>query len=144
MRYQPQHEPGAPENFLATAHRLKYFSEVLGVKLAKYGHLNSNRPNSPSRHIPLALGLNGFMQYYWPGKIICCGLVRENLNSLERHVSRSHRPPKPPPNLELVPSSPPTPPVSDHSEGAVVPHKAMKCEFFFGNIFFVLFFVIPT
>lgn len=33
MKYEPQHEPGAPENFIATSERLKYFAEVLSLKV---------------------------------------------------------------------------------------------------------------
>ena len=46
IKYQPQHEPGAPENFVANAVRLNYFNEVLALKFGKYGQLNSTRPNS--------------------------------------------------------------------------------------------------
>ncbi|XP_032791186.2 uncharacterized protein LOC116928246 isoform X2 [Daphnia magna] len=104
MKYEPQHEPGAPENFIATSERLKYFAEVLALKLGKYGHLNTPRQASSSTHIPLALSLAGFVQYYWPGKVICCGLVRENSHVLEKHINRSHRPPKPGPSLAVVTS----------------------------------------
>ncbi|KAI9551733.1 hypothetical protein GHT06_022069 [Daphnia sinensis] len=102
MKYVPQHEPGAPENFIATSERLKYFAEALALKLGKYGYLNIPRQASSSTHIPLALSLAGFLQYYWPGKVICCGLVRENSLVLEKHISRSHRPPKPGPSLAVV------------------------------------------
>ena len=102
MKYEPQHEPGAPENFVATAERLKYFSEVLALKFSKYGHLNLPPQTPTSTHIPLALSLTGFMQYYWPGKISCCGQVRDNCQSLEKHISRSHRPPKPAHNMTIV------------------------------------------
>ncbi|XP_057379346.1 uncharacterized protein LOC130701400 isoform X2 [Daphnia carinata] len=102
MKYEPQHEPGAPENFIATSERLRYFAEVLALKLGKYGHLNIPRQASSSTHIPLALSLAGFVQYYWPGKVICCGLVRDNSHVLEKHINRSHRPPKPGPSLAVV------------------------------------------
>jgi hypothetical protein len=102
MKYEPQHEPDAPENFVASAERLNYFSEVLALKLSKYGHMNMPRQTPTSAHIPLALTLAGFIQYYWPGKIICCGLLRENCQLLEKHISRSHRPPKPGPNMSVV------------------------------------------
>ncbi|KAI9557141.1 hypothetical protein GHT06_016948 [Daphnia sinensis] len=102
MKYVPQHEPGAPENFIKTSERLKYLAEALALKLGKYGYLNIPRQASSSTHIPLALSLAGFVQYYGPGKLICCGLVRENSHMLEKHISRSHRPPKPGPSLAIV------------------------------------------
>jgi len=102
MKYEPQHEPGAPENFVASVDRLQYFSEVLALKLNKYGHMNMPRQTPSSTHIPLALSLAGFMQYYWPGKVICCGLIRDNCQLLEKHIARSHRPPKPSPNMSVV------------------------------------------
>lgn len=103
MKFVPQHEPGAPENFLATTRRIDYFMKVLALKLEKYSSLNSFRPNSPSRHIPLALSMSGFMQYYWPGKVMCCGMVRDNSHTLERHISRCHRPPRSLPIMTVVP-----------------------------------------
>lgn len=118
MRFVPQHEPGAPENFLATTRRIDYFLKVLSVKLEKYNLLNSNRPNSPSRHIPLALSLAGFMQYYWPGKVMCCGTIRENAHTLERHISRCHRPPRGLPVLTIVP--PTNDEVNEDSDGTAV------------------------
>lgn len=102
IRYKPQHEPGAPENFVASASRLSYFSEVLTLKLKKYPTLNSHRPTSPSRHIPLALNLSGFMQYYWPGKVACCSKIRETIQELEDHIVKFHRPPKRLPKLSLI------------------------------------------
>lgn len=103
MKFEPQHEPGAPENFNATPARISYFHKVIGVKLEKYNSLNSHRPTSPLRHIPLALSFSGFMQYYWPGKAICCGIIRENSHVLEKHIGRCHRPPKGPPVLSPLP-----------------------------------------
>ncbi|KZR96704.1 Uncharacterized protein APZ42_008809, partial [Daphnia magna] len=50
---------------------------------------------SSATHIRLALSLVGFMQYYWPGQLICCRLVTENSHVLEKQISRSHHPPKP-------------------------------------------------
>ena len=91
-------------DFLATEERLKYFMDVLETKLSKYLHLNSFRPKSPTRHIPLALSMAGFIRYYWPGKVVCCGLVRENISALEHHINRAHRPPKPLPVFSLVPA----------------------------------------
>lgn len=105
MKFVPQHEPGAPENFTATQARINYFNKVLALKLEKYYNLNSNRPSSPSRHIPLALSLSGFMQFYWPGRVLCCGIPRENSVSLERHIGRCHRPPKAPPCLTVIPAA---------------------------------------
>jgi len=68
-------------------------------------HLNSFRPKSPTRHIPLALSIAGFVRYYWPGKVVCCGSVRGTIVGLEHHINRVHRPPKPPPVLSVIPSS---------------------------------------
>ncbi|KAK4027526.1 hypothetical protein OUZ56_016571 [Daphnia magna] len=53
---------------------------------------------SSATHIRLALSLVGFMQYYWPGQLICCRLVTENSHVLEKQISRSHHPPKPGPS----------------------------------------------
>lgn len=103
MKFEPQHEPGAPENFNATPARISYFHKVVGVKLDKYLTLNSVRATSPSQQIPLALSFAGFMQYYWPGKAICCGIIRENSHVLERHIGRCHRPPRNPPVLSPLP-----------------------------------------
>ena len=100
--YQPQHEPGQSENFLANESRLKYFTEVLKLKLNKYGQLVTQRPRSPSHRIPLALPLGGFIRFYWPGKMNCCGQVHKNSVSLEGHISRQHKPPRSFPEFLLV------------------------------------------
>jgi hypothetical protein len=100
--YQPQHEPGHSENFLADESRLKYFTDVLKLKLNKYGQLTTQRPRSPSNRIPLALPLGGFIRFYWPGKMICCGQVHENSVSLEGHINRQHKPPRSFPEFSLV------------------------------------------
>jgi hypothetical protein len=100
--YQPQHEPGQSENFVANESRLKYFTDVLKLKLNKYGQLTTRRPRSPSHRIPLALPLGGFIRFYWPGKMNCCGQVHENSVSLEEHISRQHKPPRPFPEFSLV------------------------------------------
>ena len=92
-------------DFIATEERIQYFMEVLTTKLKKYIHLNSFRPKSPTRHIPLALSMAGFVRYYWPGKVVCCGSIRESISVLEHHINRVHRPPKAPPVLSMVPSS---------------------------------------
>jgi len=105
QKYPPQHDPATDEDFIATEERIKYFMDVLETKLKKYIHLNSFRPKSPTRHIPLALSMAGFVRYYWPGKVVCCGSVRGNIAVLENHINRVHRPPKSPPVLSLVPST---------------------------------------
>ena len=158
LKLEPQHEPGAPENFVATQSRINYFNKVIAVKLEKYNSLNSSRPTSPSRHIPLALSLAGFMQYYWPGQVQCCGIVRENSRILEKHIGRCHRPPKNPPVLSPVPgfeensvhnsrTSPSislTPPSHQTSTTSSVRHKSenwtLTCGFYSKAYLYVCFF----
>ncbi len=45
----------------------------------------------------------GFTHYYWPGRVICCGLLRPSVTELEKHINRAHRPPKPLPILSVPP-----------------------------------------
>lgn len=101
-KYPAQHEPGKSENFYASEESLRLFREALTVKLQKYGHLNLWRNKCAAGVMPLALSLIGFMQFYWPGKVSCCGMVRDTISTLEKHINRSHRPPKGPPVLALA------------------------------------------
>ena len=48
----------------------------------------------------------GFTHYYWPGRVICCGLIRPSVKALEKHINRAHRPPKPLPILSVPPDAP--------------------------------------
>ena len=94
-------------DFPATQKRANYFSEVLALKIGKYNHLNSFKPTSSLKHIiPLAMTIAGFTHYYWPGRVICCGLIRPSVTELEKHINRAHRPPKPLPILSAPPGAP--------------------------------------
>lgn len=104
-KYPPQHEPGKCQEFKADEQRIRYFLQVMHVKLQKYWNLNAAYYRVNNRMVPLACPSSQFVEYYWPGQAICCGMIRHNSSQLDKHIQRVHKPPKSPPALSVVPLS---------------------------------------
>lgn len=101
-RYPPQHEAGRCQEFKADEKRIKYFLEVMELKLKKYWNMNAIYWRDNGRVLHLAMPFPHFVEYYWPGQVVCCGRPQENARLLEKHIHRVHKPPRPPPSLSVI------------------------------------------
>lgn len=101
-KHSPQHEPGKCQEFKADEQRIKYFEQVLRLKLHSYWNLSAIYFRHNNKTLHLASPFPQFVEAYWPGQVMCCNVERNSVLQLERHIQRLHKPPKDFPKLSVI------------------------------------------